>query len=133
MLDNLASNFLLPQVLFITYSKILIDNIFCKIPSSLTNIISANLSSRFSDHLPQILILPNIYPSIQNKCAKNLIRDWSNFDNEGFVQDFLNINWTNIIKPENGNVDMSLNNFLDNIDIKNINNHINSNDFINII
>ena len=79
-LDNLASNFLLPQILLPTrispHSKTLIDNIFCNIPSYLTNTISANLSATFSDHLPQILILSNFYPSIPKKCVKNLIRDW---------------------------------------------------------
>ena len=64
-LDDLSSDFLLPQILLPTRvcngSKTVIDDIFCNIPKSNENAVSANLSSTFSDHLPQVFLLPQVF------------------------------------------------------------------------
>ena len=42
-------------------TKTLIDNIFCNIPQSTEQNISANLTTTYSDHLPQVLLVPGFY------------------------------------------------------------------------
>ena len=61
-LDSLASNSTIPYIMqptrLTSLSKTLIDNIFSNILSS--EIMSGNLTSTISDHLPQFLSAPNI-------------------------------------------------------------------------
>ena len=62
-LDSLASNSFLPYILqparITSHSKTLIDNISTNI--TLPDSISGNLTATISDHLPQFLIVPNIF------------------------------------------------------------------------
>ena len=62
-LDPLSSNSFVPYILQSTrltsHSKTLIDNIFSNIISP--EAISGNLTSTISDHLPQFMIVPNVF------------------------------------------------------------------------
>ena len=62
-LDSLASNSFVPYILqptrLTSHSKTLIDNIFSNIISP--EAISGNLTSTISDHLPQFMIVPNVF------------------------------------------------------------------------
>ena len=62
-LDSLASNSFVPYILqptqLASYSKTLTDNIFSNIISP--EAISGNLTSTISDHLPQFMIVPNVF------------------------------------------------------------------------
>ena len=60
-LDELSSSYFIPQILLPSCTtssiKTLIDNIFCNIPQSSEQNISANLTKTYSDHLPQVLLV----------------------------------------------------------------------------
>ena len=65
-LDDLASNSLQPKIVLPTRisnnSKTLIDSIFCNIPNKLVkSVMSRNISSSISDHLPQFSILLELF------------------------------------------------------------------------
>ena len=62
-LDSLSSHMFLPHIVqptrISTTSKTLSDNIFSNIPTPSS--VSGNLTSSISDHLPQVLIVPDIF------------------------------------------------------------------------
>ena len=93
-----------------TTSKTLIGNIFSNIhtPSS----VSGNLTSSISDHLPQFLIVPDIFFNLLPPKSKIYERDWNNFDHENFNLDCLAVDWADIIKSEKKNMDFSFECFL---------------------
>ena len=61
-LDELSSSYFTPQIFLPSHiigsSKTLIDDIFCNIPQSSERNILANLTSTYSDHLPQVFLVP---------------------------------------------------------------------------
>ena len=93
-LDILGSHLILPQVLLPTritpQSKTLIDNIFSSVSGQSS--ISGNLIHCISDHLPQFCLFPN---QLANNLEENNthFQNWSKFDQENFILDYLNINW----------------------------------------
>ena len=77
--------------------------------------ISGNLTTTISDHLPQFLIVPNIFsnpPSLKSNICE---RDWSNFDQKNFILDYFSINWNETPKIEEQNIDYSTEIFLNKI------------------
>ena len=91
-LDELSSSYFMPQIFLpscITRStKTLIDNIFCNIPQSSEQNISANLTTTYSDHLPQVLFVPGFY-WYKNVCKSNVfICDWKTFNSAIFSADY---------------------------------------------
>ena len=97
-LDSLSSRMFLPHIVqptrISTTSKTLIDNIFSNIhtPSS----VSGNITSSISDHLPQFLIVPDIFLNLSPPKSNIHERDWNNFDQENFILDYLAVDWTDI-------------------------------------
>ena len=83
-------------------SKTLIDNIFTSIifPDS----ISSNLTATISEHLPQFLIVPNIFSNPLSNKSNIYERDWSNFDQENFILDYFSIDWNETLKIEEQNL-----------------------------
>ena len=81
-LDSLASNSFLPYILqptrITSHSKTLINNIFTNI--TLPDSIYGSLTATISDHLPQFLIVPNIFSNPLSNKSNIYERDWSNFD-----------------------------------------------------
>ena len=112
-LDSLSSHMFLPHIVqptrISTTYKTLIDNIFSYIhtPSS----VSCNLTSSISDHLPQFLIVPDIFLNSSPSKSNIYERDWNNFDQENCILDYLAVDWTDI-KSEKKNIDFSFECFL---------------------
>ena len=50
--------------------------------------IAGNLTGTISDHLPQFLIVPNIFSNPPSNKSNIYEKDWSNFDQEDFILDF---------------------------------------------
>ena len=55
------------------------------------NIISGNLTATLSDHLPQFIILPNIFSNPPSNKSNIYERDWSNFVQENFILDYFSV------------------------------------------
>ena len=116
-LDSLTSNSFFPYVLqptrLTSHSKTLIDNIFSNIISP--EAISGNLTATISDHLPQFMIVPNVFSNPPSNKANIFERDWSNFDQENFILDYFSIDWDVALKLDEQNVNYSTESFLNKI------------------
>ena len=116
-LDSLASNSFLPYILpptrITSRSKTLINNIFANV--TLSDSISGNLTATISDHHPQILIVPNILSNPPSNKSNIYKRDWSNFDQENFILDYFSIDWNEMLKIEEHNINYSTEVFLNKI------------------
>ena len=116
-LDSLASNSFVPYILqptrLTSHSKTLIDNIFSNIISP--EAISGNLTATISDHLPQFMIVPNVFSNPPSNKANIFERDWSNFDQENFILDYFSIDWDVALKLDEQNVNYSTESFLNKI------------------
>ena len=82
-LDSLASNSVIPYILQPTritdHSETLID-IFSNVIT--VDAISGNLTAMISDHLPQIMIVPNVFANPPSNRSNIYERDWSNVDQD---------------------------------------------------
>ena len=116
-LDSLASNSFVPYILqptrLTSHSKTLIDNIFSNIISP--EAISANLTAPISDHLPQFMIVPNVFSNPPSSKANIFERDWSNVDQENFILDYFSIDWDAALKLDEQNVNYSTESFCNKI------------------
>ena len=74
--------------------------------------ISDNLTATISNHLPQFIILANIFSNPPSNESNIYERDWSNFIQENFILDFISVDWNSIINNDNKDVNLSFNNFL---------------------
>ena len=105
-LDSLASNSYLPYIIqpsqHASHSRTLIDNIFSNVISK--DIISGNITATISDHLPQFLISPNTFADPPSNKSNVFKRDRSNFGQKNFVLDYFDIDWPNIFKLDEKNV-----------------------------
>ena len=114
-LDSLPSNMVLPYIIqptrITSHSKSIIDNIFSNYISQ--EIISGNLTSTISDHLPQFFIAPHIFSNAPNKKSNIFERDWSKFNREEFIIDYFAIDWPHILKLQNNDTNTSFQNFFD--------------------
>ena len=117
LLDSLACNSFFPYILqptpLTSHSKTLIDNILSNIISP--GAISGNLTSTISDHLPQFMIVPNVFSNPPSNKANIFERDWSNFDQENFILDYFSIDWDVALKLDEQNVNYSTESFLNKI------------------
>ena len=81
-MDSLVSNSFIPLILqpirVTGHSNTLIDNILSDVFDP--EIISDNLTATISDHLPQFLIIPNMFGNIMGNKSTIYERDWSKFD-----------------------------------------------------
>ena len=92
-LDSLVSNSFIPLILqptrITSHSNTLIDNIFSIVIDP--NIISGDLTGTISDHLPQFSIIPNMFGNIPGNKSNIYERDWSKFDRENFILNFVSV------------------------------------------
>ena len=93
-------------------SKTLIDNIYSNIITP--NNISDNNTATISNHLLQFLIATDNFSSPPSKKLIIFKRDWSKFGQENFFLDYIPVDWKNLIKSSNGNVNQSFISFLTN-------------------
>ena len=116
-LDFLASNSFIPLFLqptrITSHSNTLIDNIFSNVIDP--DIISGNLTATISDHLPQFSIIPNMFGNISGNKSNIYERDWSKFDRENFIVDYFSVDWEDLLKIYELNVDNSIKIYLDKI------------------
>ena len=116
-LDSLAPNLVIPYILKSTrirdHSVFLIDNIFSNVIT--VDAISGNLTATISDHLPQIMIVPNVLADHPSNRSNIYERDWPNFDQVSFVLDYLSIDWDDTLKIKEENIDYSSEVFLNKI------------------
>ena len=111
-LDSLSSHLFLPHItqpIRMRDSSKTIDNIFSN--ALIENTISGNLTAIISDHLPQFTILPNIFSNPPSNKSNIYERDWSNFVQENFIQDYFSVGWNSLINNDK-DVNLSFNNFL---------------------
>ena len=94
-------------------SKALIDNIFSN--SADESSISGNLWYSISDHLAQFLIYPEF--KTKNNRKQETIYKWNySKDNlSNLKSELQNIDWSNVLKANQNNVEMSLENLLETI------------------
>ena len=108
-LDSLTSNSFPPYILqptrITSHSKTLIDNIFTNV--ILRDSLSGNVAATIFDHLPQFLIVPDIFSNPPSNKSNIYERDWSNFDQENFILDYFSINWNETLKTDEQNTDYS--------------------------
>ena len=113
-LDSLSAHMLLPHIVQQTRirnnSKTLFYHIY---PNVITpNNTSSNITATISDHLPQYLIAPNTFSNSPSTKFNIFERDLSKFDQEDFIPDHLSVDWKNLIRSNNGNLDQSFVSFL---------------------
>ena len=96
----LFSHILLPHIVQTTIirnnSETLIGNIYSNVITP--NSISSNLTAAISEHLPQYLIAPEIFPNLSSTKLNTFERDWSKFNQEIFILDYLSVDWKNSIQ-----------------------------------
>ena len=106
-LVSLASNSFTPLILqparITSHSNTLIDNIFSNVIEP--GIISGNLTATISDHLPHFAMIPNIFGNISGNEYNIYERDWSKFDRENLIFDYFSVDWENLLKIDELNVD----------------------------
>ena len=117
---SLAANsfitLLLQPIRITSHSNILIDNIFSNIINPY--IISGNLTTAtISDHLPQFAIIPNMFGNTKINKSNIYDRDCSKFDRENFILDYFSINWEDLLRTDELNVDNSTQTYLEKINI----------------
>ena len=124
--DELSSSYFIPQIFLpsrITRStKTLIDNIFCNIPQSSEQNISVNLTTTYSDHLPQVLLVPGFYRYKNVRKLNVFILDWKTFNNATFSADYKSTDWPNIMQIDKENPNLSFHNSIEEVE-KMISNH----------
>ena len=72
------------------------------------NNVSGNLTATVSDHLPQFLIASEIFSNPPSPYLNIFERDWSKFDQENLILNYLFVDLENLIKSNNENVDQSI-------------------------
>ena len=72
-----------------SHSNTLIDNIFSNAIDP--GVTSGNLTATISDHLPQFLIIPNMFGNISGNEFKIYEQYWSKFDRENFILDYFSV------------------------------------------
>ena len=73
------------------------------------------MTLQISDHLPQFMIVINIFCNPPSNKANIFERDWSNFDQENFILDYFSIDWNVALKLDEQNVNYLTASFLNKI------------------
>ena len=117
-IDTLSSNFLLPLIFLptrISKTSTLIDNIFSNL-TSLEEIESGNVTSTFSDHLPQFVFYQMFFSKVPVTKSNIQRTGWKKIESSECISDFNQINWEQILCNENNDVNFSMNEYLSKID-----------------
>ena len=99
LLDSLTSNSYLPYVIqhsrHTSHSRTLIGNIFSNVISK--GIICSDIAATISDHLLQFLVSANTFANPPSNKSNVFERDWSKFDQEIFILDYFDTDWSNLL------------------------------------
>ena len=68
------------------------------------NIISGNLTATISDHLPQSIIMPNIFSNAPSNKSDIYERGWSHLVQENVILDYFSADWNSLV---NNNKDVN--------------------------
>ena len=113
-LDHMYSSSLSPKITIQTRitprSKTLFDNIFAN--SNDESFISTNLSYSISDHLAQFLVYPEFKTKNKRKLEIIYKRNYSKDNLRNLKNDLQNIDWLSVLKANQNNVEISLENLL---------------------
>ena len=108
-LGSLASNSFIPLILqptrITSHSNTLIDNIFSNVIDP--DIISGILTATISDHLPQFAKITNMFGNILGNKPNIYERDWPKCDQENFILDYFSVEWEDLLKIDELNVENS--------------------------
>ena len=66
-----------------------------------------NLTATISDHLPQFAIIPNMFGKFTSNKYNIYETDWYKYDWEKFILDYFCIEWENLLKIDELNVNNS--------------------------
>ena len=75
------------------------------------------MTATISDHLPQFSIIPDVFGNIPCNKSNIFERDWSKFDSDNFILDYFSVEWEDLLKIDELNVDKSTKKFLDKINM----------------
>ena len=116
--DTMTSNLFVPHITIPTRitsrSKTLIDNIFSNC-NNYEEGISGNITVSLSDHLAQFLIIPDECHHAENK-QNQFTRDMKNFDEEKFISELLEIEWSTLLQLNKDDPNISFEIFHSKID-----------------
>ena len=116
-LDELSSSYFTHQIFHPSHitgsTKTLIDNIFCNIPQSSEQNISANLTTTYSDHLPQVLLVPWFYRHTNIHKSNVFIRDRKTCNNATLSAYYKYTDWPTIMQIDKGNPNFSFHNLIE--------------------
>ena len=119
-MDELSSSQFIPQIFLpspITKStKKFIDNIFCNIRQSSERNVLANLTTTYSNHLPQVVYVPGFYRYKNVRKSNLFIRDWKTFNNATFSTDYKSTDWPNNLQIDKDNPNLSFHNYMEEIE-----------------
>ena len=94
-------------------SQTIIDNKFSNYVSK--EAVCGNLISTISDHLPQVLFIPSMFSGNPDTKSNIFERSWTNFSQAEFVMDYFRKDWSNILNFKYGNVNVSMENVVNNM------------------
>ena len=69
-------------------------------------------SVKSSQKTSTILVSPSTFANSLTYKSNVFKRDWSKFDQENFILDYFDIDWSNLLNLNEKNVDLTTNNFL---------------------
>ena len=124
-MDELSSSYFTLQTLLpsrLAGSTKTFVNIFCNIPQSSEQNLSADLTKTYSDDLPQVLLVPGFYQHKNVHKSNVFIHDWKTFNNATFSADYKSRDWPTIVQIDKGNPNLSLQNYIEEVE-KMISNH----------
>ena len=71
-----------------------------------------NLTSIISDYLPQVLYILSMFSNNPDTKSNIFKRSWKNFNQAEFVMDYFDKDWSNNLNLKHGNVNVSMENFV---------------------
>ena len=84
----------------------------CHILSILVDIICGNITATISDHLPQFFVSPNTFANPPSNKFNVWKRVWLKYDQENFILDYFDIDWSNLLNMNQKNGELTINDFL---------------------
>ena len=74
-----------------------------------------NLTSKISDHLPQVLLILPMFSDNPDTTSNIFERSWTKFNQAEFVMDYIDKDWSKILNLKHGNVNVSMENSVNNM------------------
>ena len=64
------------------------------------------MTATLPDHLPQFDIIPSMFGNISGNKSNIYEKDWSKLDRENFILDYFSVDWEDLLKIDELNVDI---------------------------